>query len=224
MLVDDIKIKNSNKMVHPILFDYFQAQNYPYFQMKIILDGKKIHSHLNIHLKTQIKKWLKTLSLIPYQVYKMNIFYKYHGDYILSDDAKIYFYKTFDEDIHLLEQESSIFVSNEFKEVHDFSIFGRAKKKIVIESTNLNLYHVQLCCLEHEDLNEKYVHRNIYLITNDVNIPEIVGKKLNKYHFDIQNVFSRYENHVHMVDVQILMLGKKTILERMKSIFIKQGS
>jgi hypothetical protein len=221
VLVVHIKIKNinENKMVSSNLIEMMRYNEFPFFKMKIILNGVKIKC-ATIKNKTTLKKWIHTLDLTEFRVYKLTILYKSQGDYFVDNDLVIYFYKS-GQNIYFLERSSQFFTNNKYKIVGDFCIFGRSSKKIMIEETNENLHYIQIHCNYNQEMTKTF-HSEIYLKTKEsVDVSLECKEYLNKkFYFEIVNIVERKDQNIYMYEVNVNIFKSKSWLEKIKNLFV----
>jgi len=219
VLVVNIKIKITIKMVGSNLIEMIRYNEYPFFKMKIILNGEKIKCGY-IKNKTTLKKWIHTLDITENRIYKLTILYKSQGDYIVDSDSVNYFFKS-GQNIYFLEPSSNFFINDKYKMVGDFWIFGRSSKKIMIEETNENLHHIQLHCNYNQEMTKTF-NSEIYLVTKEsvdvlVECREYLCKK---FYFEIQNFVERKDQNVYCYEVQVNILKSKSWFEKIKHLLI----
>lgn len=207
-------------MVNSNLIELIRYNEYPFFKMKIVLNGEKIKCGY-IKNKTTLKKWIYTLDIEENRIYKLTILYKCQGDYILDNDCVNYFFKS-GQNIYFLERSSNFFINDKYKIVGDFWIFGRSSKKIMIEETNENVHHIQLHCNYNQEMT-KSLNSNIYLITRE-NVDVLLECKeylAKKFYFEIQNVVERKDQNVYSYEVQVNILKSKSWIDNIKNLLTK---
>ena len=176
-------------MVNRFLIDYIvslQDQKSNKIKVKILIDDEKINTQ-RFYQKALIKNLIPT-TLIDYQLYTLDLYYKDRGIYYSTSLKNLYFVKI-DDKILFFESKSIIFESKYLRTVSDYEIFGKSKKKIDIKTIkNTKLFQIDIYTddndhLFEEDskiLNEKS-KRSIWIVGTDCNFEKEVQKALKDY-------------------------------------------
>jgi hypothetical protein len=203
-------------MFHSYLIRYLANQNKNHFKLKVILGGQKVlSSTLSQH--TTLKKWLNGIQ--PNKLYQITILYKDKGDYIPTDNDKIFAYKSNcsqgsdnkESEIFLFQKK--MFESNYVEIANNFLIYGRSDKKIIVEESPLCIFLARLHFSDQGlfDLPDQTIH---WITGSKIHLEKELSKFLSPYEFDYKITGEKNQESKHELDIHIVLKSKKSIWRR----------